>query len=353
MSGPELPSALVDWGIFFRPGSRVVALPSWRRPRLLLPADTLSERLSGSAFYPAFRRTGQLYRWVLRLRAVVGRGVDRAAADGAPLLREFLDDVLPDARVRAVQVGIPGTLCKLTAQLVDETGRAVGYLKCAHLPLARERLRHEFELLRLLPPAVGPLPIKFGTLGRSDALLLGAVCGTTPPAEAVPSVALRRFCASLVGTIRHELSHHPWLAAHPDTAGASAPMLEALADRTWPVAIQHGDLAPWNLIQNGTEGIAAVDWEFGSSAGFPGLDLAQYILQVAVLVTRASPRSARALAVRELLQDGGLAISPREAAALVGLAARQAYENALVSGSAPGFWVQEWRRRVWECGLHA
>src|SRR5512134_3672805 len=118
MAGAPIPSAARNWEIFFRPGERVIALPSWEHPRLLLPANTLVERVAGSAFYPAFRKTGQLYRWLLRLRAVAGFDASRSATDCPPLRREFMQDVLPGAHVRAVQVGVPGRTCKLTAQLV-------------------------------------------------------------------------------------------------------------------------------------------------------------------------------------------------------------------------------------------
>jgi hypothetical protein len=346
-------SATQNWEVFFPPGARVLALPGWHSPRLLLAADTISDRVSGSAFYPAFRATGRLYRWALRLRAVAAMGAFRSAPEGHSLLAEFLADVLPGAHVRAVQVGVPGRTCKLTAQLVNENGGVVGYLKCAHYPLARQRLRHEYALLGRLPPGVGPRPLKYGSVVGHDVLLLSAVSGTTQKALLDPPLALRRLCRSLVGTTTYGLAVHPWVQAHPDRSGGSARLLEALAARAWPVAIQHGDLAPWNLIQHPLRGLTAIDWEYGLARGFPGLDLAHYVLQVAVLVKRLRPADARARAIRHLLADEDLALDGKEAAALVALAAHKAYRNVSLAGHPPTSWAQAWRRSVWERGVHA
>jgi hypothetical protein len=342
-----------NWEVFFPPGSRVLALPGWQKPRLLLAADTLSERVSGSAFYPAFRATGRLYRWALRLSAVAGIGVDRSQANGQSLLPEFLADVLPGAHVRAVQVGVPGKTCKLTAQLVNNVGRVVGYLKCAQHPVARQRLRREYALLRRLPLGAGPRALKYGSVAGHDVLLLDAVPGHTQKALLEPPPALRLFCQSLVGTTTYALAAHPWVQAYQNQSDGSARFLDALSGRSWPVAIQHGDLAPWNLIHHPERSLTAVDWEYGIIGGFPGLDLAQYVLQVAVLIKRLRPDAAKSLAIRHLLADESLALNEKEATALVALAAREAYRNFSLGGHPSTCWAQAWRRSVWERRVHA
>jgi aminoglycoside phosphotransferase (APT) family kinase protein len=186
-----------------------------------------------------------------------------------------------------------------------------------------------------------------------DVLLLDAVSGTTQKALLDPPPALRHFCHSLVGTTSYDLAAHPWVQAHQNLSDGSVRFLEALAGRLWPVAIQHGDLAPWNLIHHPRRCLTAIDWEYGLVSGFPGLDLAQYVLQVAALVKRLRPDDARAHAIRHLLADDGLALNGKEAAALVGLAARMAYRNVALAGHSPTSWAQAWRRAVWEGGVDA
>jgi hypothetical protein len=336
------------WGVFFPAGTPVVALPDWQAPRLLVPAQTLSARLRGSAFYPAFRLRGRAYRLFLRARAMTARGPVRAgpAAFDADLTT-FLADVLPGAGARAVLVGMPGLAQKTTVQLADGTGRVVGYLKHASRPAARERLRSEFELLRTLPAGLGPVPLKYGELAGSDVLLLAAVTGCTPAAGRRTTDSVRRFCTLLVRQDRYRLDVHPWLAAHAAWMDDVGEAIDALAGRHWPAAIGHGDLAPWNLIRGADGSLTAIDWEHGSRHGLPGLDFAGYLLQVAGLVRRWSPRRAREHCMRQLLGDDRLALTPAQAAAMVVLAAYRTFRNAAADGHSAGEAGQVWRRTIW------
>ncbi len=341
-------SRLHNWEIFFPPRTRVIALPSWARPRVLIPATSLVERAYASAFYPAFRVTGRIRHWFLRIKAVLAVGAKRSPTDHPPFLSEFLEDVLPQARVRAVQVGMKGFARKCTLQLADDSGSVIGYIKCAESPLARQRLRDEFDLLGRLPIGVGPVPIKYGSMGCFDALLLGVVRGTTLRPMIFPPLPVREFCGSLIGTQYYDFESHPWVQGHDCRSDEMLRYFEVLAHRKWPVAIQHGDFAPWNLIRNPERGLTAIDWEYGRHSGFPGLDLAQYILQVACLIRRWSPARAREYAISQLICDEYIAVTRREAAALVGIVAYESYQNATIEGHPPTDWAQVWRRGVWE-----
>jgi hypothetical protein len=338
----------MSWENFFPPNSPVAALPSWRRPRLLIPASTLRERLVGGAFYPAFRLTGRIYRVLVRSKAAFSFRCRCSGSRNRSLLDEFLDDILPGARVRAVQVGMPGPARKLTAQLAGERGRVVGYVKCASLPLARERLAREYRLLLRLPQGTGPVPARYGSADGFDLLLLYPVLGRTVRATVAPGPELRRLNHALSRRELVTLNAHPWVQALTARAGdVMTHALEALDGREWAVTIQHGDLAPWNLIQDPGGRLTAIDWEYGFSAGFPGLDLAQYILQVALLICRWRPDRAREYAIYELQQDPYLMVTRRQAAALVGLAAYQAFCKALSDSHTADHPLQAWRREIW------
>jgi hypothetical protein len=335
------------WQVFFPPHSRVAALPSWRRPRLLIPASTLQDRLSGSTFYPAFRLTGRLYRLLVRSKAVCGLCCRNSGSSGPSPLDEFLRDLLPGARVRAMQIGMPGPARKITVQLADDQGRVVGYVKCASSPLARVRLGLEFRLLLRLPEGTAPIPLKYGSAHGFDLLLLNPVPGRTLKATVAPHNELRRLNHLLAGGGTVALEAHPWVHALRTRSNTMIQALDELARREWAVTIQHGDLAPWNLIQDRSGHLTAIDWEYGLATGFPGLDLAQYILQVAALICRWRPDRAREYAIHELQRDPYLMVTRRQAAALVGLAAYQAYENAISDSSTADHPLQVWRRDIW------
>jgi hypothetical protein len=350
MCHSKLPSRVNDWEAFFPPGASVVALPSWKRPRLLLLADTFGERISGSGFYPAFRLTGRLYRLVLRLKAVLAVGALRSDPEAPAFLCDFLNSALPGARVRAIHIGMPGRARKLTLQLVCPGGGVLAYLKCADTPAAQERLKHEHQVLCTLPEGRGPTVLRYDSVGDYNVLLLGAVAGQTLRPNLAPTPELMDFTNSLLGTDSYDLEAHPWVRSQFQLPPQLVETLEALSGRRWQVAVQHGDLAPWNLIRAPDGGLTGIDWEYGLQAGFPGLDLAQYMLQVAVLIHRWPPRRAREYAVHQLLRDEHLPLRKDEASTIVALAAYQAYENTSSEGHPPGSHIQVWRRAIWEGG---
>ncbi len=56
-------------------------------------------------------------------------------------------------------------------------------------------------------------------------------------------------------------------------------------------SITHGDLAPWNLINDQKENLMAIDWENGASDGIPAWDIVHFFHQIGSLVKRLAPES--------------------------------------------------------------
>src|SRR5215213_1504226 len=168
-----------DWNLFFPCGTRVLALPSWRNPRLYLSTQRFVELWKASSFYPASRFSARLNRLLVRSRAAMGlAGVRVARSDGWPL-GEFVQDVLPEAVSAAVLVCAEDNKpnAKLTAQLRNEKGEILGYLKYAEKRVARSRLDQERSMLSTLPKGIGPEVLKHGTLRDGTALLVTPLLG--------------------------------------------------------------------------------------------------------------------------------------------------------------------------------
>jgi hypothetical protein len=51
------------------------------------------------------------------------------------------------------------------------------------------------------------------------------------------------------------------------------------------------------------------------------------------------------------LQDEHLNLTRREAAALVGIAAYEAYQQTTMEAHIPADWAQLWRRAIWEAAI--
>jgi hypothetical protein len=336
------------WDLLFSHDRRVVALPSWTQPRLLVAVNARRDAWAASAFYPAYRWTGRLRRAALRVRALSSVGAVVVSHDHEELLRAYLRDVLPEAQVRAVQVGMPGGAQKLTAQLVDASGRVLGFLKCGARPLSRQRLQTEHHILALLPAGAGPRALKFGAIGSFDALLLAPVEGRHLRSSLPPPPALASFLATLHSSRVLALNDHPWFARLGSDRDEIAMHLDVLSKRSWPVVVQHGDLAPWNMLRARDGRLVAIDWEYGRIDGLPGLDLAQFVLQVAMLIERCAPLDGHLKAAALLERDRSLELTRDESWALVALAAFEAHKNAAEEGLPLEDPRQRWRRAVWQ-----
>jgi Phosphotransferase enzyme family len=338
---------VIAWSALFPPGAPVMALPSWRRPRLLLSARSPAERWTGSAFYPAFRLSARCYRPFVRLRAAAGFGERRVALGRSWALGEFVGDVLPGAASCAVLVGSPGPAQKLTAQVRDAAGRVIGYVKWVERDVARERVRNEYCLLTRLPAGLGPRPMKYESTADWDALLLAPLAGARLAARLPPPASLDDFLAALPAAPAVPIDAHPALQGLAEQCPELTACVDVLSARSWPVVVQHGDFAPWNLLRTNGGALVAVDWEYGRADGFPFIDLLRYVLSVAALIYSWRPDRARRYARAQLLRRPGLALSEQEAAALVRLAAYDLYRTDAEDGYSAGAPLQAWRRAIW------
>lgn len=340
---------MLDWTLFYPPETRVLALPSWRSPRLYLPTQSFVQRWEDSAFYPAFRVLARLYRLSLRARATVGLAEVRQVQSMGWPLGEFVRDAFPDAGSAVVLMGTPGPTQKITVRIISRQGEVLGYLKYAEKDAARKRLGQEHRLILGLPRGVGPEVLGFGPFGAGEALLTSAMVGTRVAATLPPPEISREFLASLGTSPLVNLEVHPWVRHVRAQEGPELDRwLEILGDKSWPVAVQHGDFAPWNLLRRPDGSLGAIDWEYGTLEGFPYLDLAYYVLQVSALVYRHAPPKAADYTVRYLTEQPQLRLSEKEARVLTRLAAYDAYLKSREDGQPGDVGLQSWRRRIWE-----
>ena len=282
----------MDWQTFFPAGTPVMALPNWQRPRVYVPADRAGRRWRGSGFLPAFKPGAAAYRLALRAKAAIGCTEVRVASGEGWALGDFVRGHVAGAAWAAVSVGTAAAARKTTARLFDQSGNVLGYVKCAASPPAVARLRQELSLLAAVPPGAGPVPVAHGTLAGGEAIILTPVAGRPLRPTAEPR-ALRGLLESLTVGPPLPSREHPGLAFARENMADVGPWTRPLVRRPWPVVLQHGDLAPWNLFAGADGSLSAIDWEYGRPAGFPHLDLAYYALHVAALVRRRDPAGRR------------------------------------------------------------
>jgi len=211
----------VSWFLFFSKEERLLALPSWAAPRVLIVSRSAGQRWKDSAaFYPALRVRAKVVKLGIRMLAaclpglfarqtsssgVVNRNhrvatflyrrfpsfkqsaiayslfpaffvekgvIDANAFGDCPGEHGGLTDVVNRSfeeydRVVLIAGAAADPKQKLVAKVLDRTGRDLGYLKFGEKPLARKRIENEARILQALPDGAGPA---FGGFEQTDKL---------------------------------------------------------------------------------------------------------------------------------------------------------------------------------------
>jgi len=325
------PSTVVrEAAVFFDEMDRLAILPGCRSPRLVLADGSPLQRWRESAWLPAYRPVARVWKFLVRLRflfvGLQGSGVRGAAGPAEPASSTWTRWL--EGPRRAVRVGTPDARQKLTVLVFDSNGALCRVAKVGRLPLARILVEREARILRGLPTGLGPSFLWGGDTRNGQVVVFRPVHGAGMPVRLPGAADSREWHA--VDAFLERLVVEPHGVAvheHPDirrviTAHAPAvDWLSGLAGREWPTVIEHGDLAPWNLLRT-ADGLRAIDWEDGRLEGFPGFDLVHYVTNVGVLVHHWCALDVSRYARARLRATG---FSEAEAQALVRLAALQDY----------------------------
>lgn len=306
-------------------------------------------RWKESAAYPAYRSSAKIYRMFLRMKVACGFGRSWLTDSKDWVVGEFLQGILSDVQSIVVLVGTAGPSQKLIVQIWDDH-KVIAYLKYAELPRAQMLLKQEAEILMSLPMGLGPTALKYGQIEEGVGLLMTPVIGRQIPARLPPSDNLIFFLRSLETNDKAPIDRHPWVSSFLLRFGESHVMrwLSTLDGRNWSVTRHHGDFSPWNLLVDQKNRLMAIDWEYGLREGFPFLDLAHYVLQVAKLIYRWTPERAFANTLQCLRDSGTWRLSLPEAKAITCITAYILYLRARDEGHTEDSHIQRWHRAVWE-----
>lgn len=325
--------------------STVYVAPNRANPRLLFPGHGVMQRWHYSGLYPAFRSTAKAYRWVVRARAAL-KLVDQLPAIPAPDgLIDFLQGCF-DSEVftGVVLMGTPGPAQKLIVQLWGN-GRVLGYMKYGITSTAKSRIEREHAVLSALAPNLGPRPLKFAPFADGVAMLISPIYGKQLPASMSSAFTAKGLLDRMTLSVEHSVHEHPWIKRLRERYGnVGLPWLDALCGRKWSVVVRHGDFAPWNVFQDKSGILRAIDWEYGTLEGFPHLDHAYFVLQVGRLMNRWSPEKAKGYAVSVLERE----VARPQAEVLIRLVALDIYNKALDDDHEPDTPMLRWWQTIWK-----
>ena len=268
------------------------------RPFLLLP------RQPGPAsatldLYPAQTSRARAVRTLLRclLRVSLPLGMERVSLVLSPADQfvKFLSSLTGEPREGLPVVGIlAGNPMsegqRLLVLAFDARQQAVAVVKAGLSEQAQGLIEREEAFLSAVPADTRGVPRLRATFQspRLRALALDFFAGDSPrahEAEALPSL-LELW---LDPKRRIQVSDAPdW--ARLERACSDDSLFRGIAGRlsgkSFQAALQHGDLAPWNIKVSPAGVWTVLDWERGELTGIPGWDWFHYTIQSAILVER-------------------------------------------------------------------
>jgi hypothetical protein len=325
---------------FFPPGAEVLELHAPGGRHWHFPTTNPRVRWSSFGLYPAHRWRGRAYRSLLRVWLTLGGGgythqVVRKLSTGWPLGDLLLSD-MPMLSTTAVYMGNPGPDRKITVQLMDDSGKILGYAKYADTDRPRSLIANEARMLEAIPEDVGPRLVRFTPFLQGELLVQTRLPGRTRmPRSARLYEAHTQFLERLIRSGNtYPISKHPFVKSLYARAGARRDMLEqvvsALGDSEWPVAFMHGDLSPANM--HWWRGrYLAFDWEYGSQEGLAYLEAPHPLIEFASLIRGSDPQSAK----RAISNSLSTHLLPPQYTRLAPIVAALAALNMLISWYPP------------------
>lgn len=312
-------------------GGSFLLLPNANRPRLLVPAG--SRRAAASAvlgYGESSSATDRLRTRVLAagLRSGTAQRMlrDRVHVPaGAPTLADHLGAVLGTELLVGLYLSAPRANRKPVLQLLDPTGRRLGFAKVGVDPLTRRLVRTETAALHklaaaALPGLITPQVMHSGRWNELELLVQSALpLGTRrrPVQESVLAEVMRRVSAMDIGVpaelgrtafwqdIRARVAVLPDGAASAGLTAVLAGLYDVAGRKLIATGSWHGDWTPWNMAAL-RGGLAVWDWERFAAGRPVGFDPLHHALQ-RDLVAR---RSDAALAVERCVDGAPALLAP-------------------------------------------
>ena len=264
---------------------RFAVLPSRNQPRWLLPLTTGRRAIDGFELYTPYSRLARaLKALVVRVRAtglhLWARHHVLVAARAPLAIEKLASEVTGEKHITfAFSVGTPGSVQKLTIQLMNGAGATLGYMKTPLQEPAERRLRHEAQVLQKLrsfPQLRAHIPnvLFAGDWDGQYVLFQSAVKGEPGPVlltqqheefldalhDCEPGLLPGRKVIQRVAQRWDTIA--PRLGANWQRLGRDALKAAAQDLDTAQVAcgIRHGDFVSWNT-RVGPQNLFVFDWE--------------------------------------------------------------------------------------------
>ena len=294
MTDSELLSRVIG---IIDPGTKVMhSLHRGGRLLLALPVQKVSAAFALRLYQPQ--------RLVARLMIAVVRGLGHVGWQSRilPAIRIQGDAALLDPPLTHIEPETCGILLGSPEHQVRRaivSYRRAGQWEVAKISFGRagaEVLKAEAQVLQELHGTAHGIPCLLGLHQNHEIAVLrmpyltGAAIPLGESKEAMQ--LLEQWIEDDAKQPLPEFSEWAAIQSGMPVGGSASLVLAQLSKHHLTPVICHGDFARWNLLKQADSSLIVLDWEWGHSAGMPGIDLVHYFLQDARLVRRMSAKAA-------------------------------------------------------------
>jgi hypothetical protein len=282
------------------------AIPSYNRPRWLLPMAASCGMLAATQIYLPHRRTARILKSLVVGTIKTGwngwlRSRVLVASRGPLPLEVLIRDVTGEGRpIFALSLGRQPVVRKLTVQVMNPSGQILGYIKLPLTDAATERVRNEATILgRLwsfpeLRPHV-PRLLFAGNWNESYVLFQSSLEGEAGPVSF--DGIHKQFLRTLWNVHRVETPSQRLVGEVAAKWEKAAPLLgdkwnelgqevlrrstrDLLHEKKLQFGVMHGDFAPWNTRVRRQE-LLLFDWESADWEAPASWDMFHFHVQTA------------------------------------------------------------------------
>jgi len=312
-----------------------VALPSKRNCRWIMPLNSvLAER--GWNIYLPFSYGGRVFKNILHylsknefLKLFRSQQINLRSSPMADQLRRQIEAVFHrDNTALAISTGTPGPFRKITACIISEDGKILGYAKIGNSALAIRRIKHEATVLKKLGfdkeiaesggletniKIFMPECLYDGEVGKSYVLIqsppqfegkMGDRFFNQKYGEIIRTLTGLGFVRLKLGesrflkSLKSEIEDYSVLFRESLREGLRH-LEKGLGEEEMIFCLSHGDFAPWNMLWQKNH-VFLFDWESAVLEAPAGLDLMHFLFQTGFLLKKK--RDTRLLC---FILDGG------------------------------------------------
>lgn len=273
---------------FFSQGE-YLALPSFKKPKVMLNISSPEISILSFRLYNPFSKKARFLKgifWVLTIRFVFFKKcLPCKSREKTPFL-DYLEKELEMKLHSSIYYATASD--KVVLQLVSKND-IIGYLKMPLNEIGKDRLLNELKALTILSEIELVEPAKyFSTFDGTPFLILNPIKGKIgDPDEDMVVKILDDFKQEKF----YQLGEHPRIHQLRDRILKSDLLFlidkldHICANSIFPyrVVYEHGDFAPWNLMQT-PSGIKPFDFEYFEEFGLEYMDFFKYYFQIGKLI---------------------------------------------------------------------